>query len=70
MCADSIHGSIEIKMKKCPEIFTFQDFVDDCDKSRGVMQYYNFYDFEDSHHSKKSRKIMLPHFDSLSAAEF
>ena len=33
MPADSVHGSIAIKMQKCPEICTFQDFVDVCDKS-------------------------------------
>ena len=27
MRADSVHGSMERKMKKCPEICTFQDFV-------------------------------------------
>ena len=31
---------------------------------------YNFYEFEDSHRSRKSRKTTLPHLDSISVAEF
>ena len=31
MCADNDHGSIGRKMKKCPKICTFQDFIDVCD---------------------------------------
>ena len=73
--ADSAHGSIGKKMKKCPEICTFQNFVDVCDKPGAkikpiVMQYYDFYEFECRHCSRKTRKITLPHLDSISAAEF
>ena len=75
MRADSVHDSIAIKMKKCPKICTFQDFVNVCDKSGAkikliVMQCYNFNEFENSHRSRKSRKITLPHLDSISAAQF
>ena len=35
-----------------------------------VMQYYDFYEFEDGHRSRKSRKITLFHLDSISAAKF
>ena len=75
MRADSVHDSIAIKIKKYPKICTFQDFVDVCDKSGAkikliVMQCYNFNEFEDSHCSRKSRKITLPHLDSISEAKF
>jgi len=33
MKADSIHGSIGKKMRKKPEIITFQDFVDLCNEA-------------------------------------
>ena len=57
------------------EICTFQDFADVCDKSGAeikpiVMQYDDFYEFEDGYRSRKSWKITLPHLDSISAAEF
>ena len=75
MRADSVHGSIAIKMKKCPEICTFQNFVDVCDIFGAkikpiVMPYHNFYKFEDNHCSRKPRKITLRHLDSISTAEF
>ena len=62
-------------MKTCPEICTFQDFVNICDKSGVkikpiVMQYHEFYKFEDGHRNRKSRKITLPNFDSIWVARF
>ena len=60
--ANSVHSSIDRKMKKCPEICTLQDFVDVCDKSGAktkpmVMQHYDFYEFENDHRNKKSGKL-------------
>ena len=34
------------------------------------MQYYDFYEFEDGHRSRKFKKIKLPRLDSISTAEF
>lgn len=75
MRADSVHGSIGRKMKKCPEICTFPDFVDLCDKSGAkikpiTMQYHDFYEFEDGHRNRQSKNITLPLLASISVAEF
>ena len=50
MKADSIHGSIGKKMKQAENIFTFDDFVELCQKSSKtitpiLMEYIDFYDF-------------------------
>ena len=57
-------------MKKCPEICTVQDFVDLCDKSGAkikptIIQYHDFYEFENDHRNKKSKNVALPHLDSM-----
>ena len=75
MRADSVHGSIGKKMKKCPEVCTFPDFVDVCEKAGSkikpiIMHYHDFHEFEDGHRNRKSKNVTLPHLDSLSVVEF
>ena len=74
MRADSVYGSIG-KMQKYPEICTFQGFVELCEKSRVkikpiIIQYHDFYEFEDGHRNRKSKNIALPRLDSISVVEF
>ena len=62
-------------MNKCPEICTFQDFVDLSEKSTAkiksiIMQYHDFYEFEDGHRNRKFKNVALPRLDSISVVEF
>lgn len=75
MRADSVHGNIGKKMNKCPEICTFDDFVEICDKARAticpiVMQYNEFYMFLDGHRARQSKKVQVPKLQGLSVVEF
>ena len=73
--ADSVHHIIGRKMKQCPEICIFQDFVDVFDKSGAkvkptVERCNDFYEFEDGYCNSKPRKITLPHLDLISSEKF
>ena len=62
-------------MNKGPEICTFQDFVDLSEKSTAkikpiIMQYHDFYEFEDGHRNRKFKNVALPRLDSISVVEF
>ena len=72
--ADSVYGSIA-KMQKYPEICRFQGFVDFCEKSRVkikpiIIQYHDFYEFEDGRRNRKFTNIALPRLDSIAVVEF
>ncbi|MES9882743.1 MAG: hypothetical protein ABW185_17895 [Sedimenticola sp.] len=75
MRADNIHGTIGNKMKKMPEICTFQDFVDLCDRAGKnikpvVMHPADFYLLQDGHRTRQSKNVDLPLISSLCQVEF
>jgi len=73
--ADSVHGSIGKKMRKKPEIITFQDFIDLCDEAGSnikpvVMQVEDFRDFIGQHRTRKTKSCTLPLLSDVSVAGF
>lgn len=75
MRADNVHGTIGKKMRKAPEIPTFQDFVDLCDKTSKhtkpvVMHQNDFYLFQDGHRTRQTKKVVLPILGSIVEVQF
>ena len=75
MRADSIHGSIGKRMKKCPEICNFPEFVDVCDKAAAkikpiAMHHTDFYQFTDETRSRNTKKVTMPKLASICVAKF
>ena len=75
MRADSIHGSIAKKMKKSPNIYDFEGFVDICDSAAQstkpvAMKHDDFYLFESNQRSRQSKHVKLPHLNDMCAVKF
>ena len=74
MRADSVHGSIAIKMKK-KTIHTFDDFVQVCQEAGKkikpvAMHYSDFYKFVAAQKSRQSKKTTLPKLSQICEVEF
>ena len=76
MKADSVHGSIGKKMKKCDNIFTFDDFVQLCNHaskhtSTVLVNFTDFYHFTSEQRCRKSKnKPDLPLLSRISEVKF
>ena len=75
MRADSVHGNIGSKMRKCQEICTFDEFVELCGKAGQkvkpvVMHHDDFYAFVAGQRSRQSKKVVLPLLSDLCEVEF
>jgi len=75
MKADSIHGSIGKKMRKKPEIVTFQDFIDLCNNAGSnikavVMEIGDFREFIGQQRTRKTKNATLPLLCHICVASF
>lgn len=75
MKADTIHGNIGNKMKKCENIYNFNDFVDLCSRSSKnikpvLMHFDDFYEFKGEQRQRKSKNVNLPTISSISEVKF
>ena len=75
MKADSIHGSIGKKMKQAENIFTFDDFVELCQKSSKtitpiLMEYIDFYDFSGEQRAPSGKKTKMPLLGKVCEVKF
>ena len=75
MRADSIHGNIGSAMRKRPNIYTFDDFVDVCDGSAKKIRpvtlgVHDFYEFEDGHRARTSKTVTLPLLNKVKVIKF
>ena len=75
MGADSIHGVISKKMKKCSEIVTFPDLVDVVDSAGKyikpvVMEVSDFYQFQAGNRARVSKKVTLPKLADIVEVRF
>ena len=75
MRADSIHGNIGSAMRKRPNIYTFDDFVDVCDGSTKKIKpvtlgVHDFYEFEDGHRARTSKTVTLPLLNKVKVVKF
>ena len=75
MRADSIHGSIGRRMLRTPEISTFDEFVEICDKSAKLikpicLQHHEVHTFAELHRTRSTKKVKLPKIGEIKQAKF
>ena len=75
MKADSVHGVLGGKLKKTPNVYTFDDFVELCAKSGKnfkpvVMHFDDFYQFADGHRARQSKKVNIPTLSQIAMVTF
>ena len=75
MRADSVHGVLGRKLKKTPNVYTFEDFVELCATSGKsfkptVMHFDDFYHFTDGHRARQSKKVTIPTLSQIAVVTF